>query len=153
MGSLLLFLALSVTKISVWFLDFCGTTNTLWHYAVYENRTEINVCISDESPYILIHELWHHFRHSMLSQEDRDEYIDIYKSTSWYITEYWKKSASEDFAELFSLVYINYHSNRSYNKITEWSVRKLEWIASKIALSIYENKPWNWLVLSLLVRN
>jgi len=66
----------------------------------------------DELHYVADHEIGHHIWFQELSEKERNEYINIYEDSNYYITEYSKTNVEENFAEEYAFYRAcnnNYH--------------------------------------------
>jgi len=57
---------------------------------------------ADELHYIADHEIGHHVWFIELNDEERKEYINIFKDSNYYITDYSKTNVEENFAEEYA---------------------------------------------------
>ena len=80
----------------------CWTSEYGGRYEVDFNRVIICADIGlDKQVHVLFHELWHHYWYTVMTQEEKQAWYDLWL---WYITEYAKTNATEDFAEVFRFV-------------------------------------------------
>lgn len=86
--------------------EFCDEAKGRYYIA----SEVIKICDdADNVTYTLLHELWHHYRHQYLSEEEREEYKILVNEYSGAMTKYWDTNVREDFAETFAMWLYKYH--------------------------------------------
>lgn len=76
----------------------------------YEAKT-VYICQSNDKQSIkstLIHELWHYYRYNKLSEEQKQEYQELFEKSSSFFDfgrEYGQKNVFEDFATMFEFLH------------------------------------------------